>query len=155
MTDNYSEHIDGLKSKKLDVLSLVEDESHFKVVMYEHEVTTFAGLEISPSRIISAVASDAGYDRIVEYRFNEWTFPKEGSGPLCVFEKFTFAHMFYLNQYMPASRKGHLMIYKCKFVRSRETSIWTGNKRVVAHKNQLPYGTVLADAVMIVESDRL
>jgi hypothetical protein len=87
----------------------------------------------------------------VTYRVNRWTRPIAGNGPLTVFRQLSDAQRFIVSSLLPEP-----IIKRCIYVKSDETSIWTkltdGNSWLgKIDLKYLPVGTVLADAVMLVE----
>ena len=86
------------------------------------------------------------------YEIGKWTYRAESDcrkgrklGPLCVFENLDEARDF-----IHAAHQCYC-IYKCRIRRSRAKFVWDNSFRRV-DKNRLPFGTVLADAVMLLET---
>ena len=82
------------------------------------------------------------------YELNKWTERKKGFGPLALFDDYYMA-LEYLGSYNPDKK-----IAICEYVLSEDKELWTVdeyNHTVFLHERQLPYGTILADKIKILE----
>lgn len=78
----------------------------------------------------------------VEYKPGKWARPREGMGPLCVFDSLDRAVWF-----LSAFRKISYAIFECEIEPSDRDVLYDG----FVHKRSTPQGTILAEAVMITE----
>lgn len=97
---------------------------------------------------------------IVRYAINEWARPNREEMPLMVFGNPYEAKSFIYNN---LSVNSHLHIYKCKYIKSKKRWGWClgftedvlvkrKQKKKISHLlGKLPDGTILADAVMLLE----
>lgn len=97
---------------------------------------------------------------IVRYAINEWAKPNREEMPLMVFGNPYEAKSFIYNN---LSVNSHLHIYKCKYIKSKKRWGWClgftedvlvkrKQKKKISHLlGKLPDGTILADAVMLLE----
>ena len=58
-----------------------------------------------------------------EYRLGEWTRPKEGNGPLCVFGLLEDAE-----QFMDVYGESNCYIFECEIVPSDEKTVWVNSE---------------------------
>lgn len=86
----------------------------------------------------------------VPYNMNEWTIPKGGNGPLCLFRTLDSALKFVNSHFLP---EDGVEIHRCIYEPSKSTSIWRHWSRSTDLRF-LPLGTVLADAVMILRKEK-
>lgn len=98
--------------------------------------------------------SAMGVRAVVEYQVDKETRPKEGNGPLAVFDNLEDAQKF-VSFYKP---DGVSSIFKCEYELSDEKELWymiysgtKATKMTAPGSFQLPRGTVLADTVIITE----
>lgn len=96
-------------------------------------------------------------DFAVEYKLNEWVYPKFKEAPLMVFRTYDEAYDFRKKE-----RYNHLMIYKCEYKKSKRKWGWCldnvaaavilkmRRKRASHLFQELPAGTIFADAVKLI-----
>ena len=82
----------------------------------------------------------------LEYKFDRWTWPKDGWGPLCVFTTRKAARNF-------VSWEG-LRVIRCKYIPSPLTKVWNCNGSAF-QLYELPYGKALASAVKLIKQRKL
>lgn len=97
-------------------------------------------------------------DFAVEYKLNEWVYPKFKEAPLMVFGTYEEAEDFRKKEHWKS-----LIIYKCEYKKSKRKWGWCldntedvllkrRQKKKISHLlGKLPDGTILADAVMLLE----
>ena len=97
---------------------------------------------------------------MVKYAINEWVKPNKEEMPLMIFKSVHEAQTFIYNN---LSVNSHLYIYKCKYIKSKKRWGWClgftedvlvkrKQKKKISHLlGKLPDGTILADAVMLLE----
>lgn len=77
----------------------------------------------------------------VRYKCGEWVQPRKGCGPLCVFDNRDAARSFF---------SPHEAVLECFYTPSKQTAVWTNDYGRDRLLDELPSGTVLADAVYII-----
>jgi hypothetical protein len=92
---------------------------------------------------------------IVEYKVNEWVYPRRKCGPLCVFSDSSEAYLFMINQ-ADSFKFGEGELYLCEYVPSPELAVWTPSKANYPYPTTmpmllLPYTTKLAKKVKLIE----
>lgn len=88
---------------------------------------------------------DASHDTgCVRYPFGEWACPHIGCGPLSIFEHYEDATDF-VRLWGSSSHR----ISECWYVPSKQGMIWNGRRSVMPGP-ELPFGTILADAVYLI-----
>lgn len=114
------------------------------------------GYKVVDTVLASAIIGSLEF--CVNYKLNEWVFPKVKEAPLMVFDNFYDAKKFCTSE-----TYGHLSIYKCEYKQSKK--MWgccigrisevlrlkKQKKRVANLLSQAPDGTVFADAVKLIE----
>lgn len=78
-----------------------------------------------------------------EYKMGKITKPKKGNGPLAVFKSRKDAREFKCDTL-------GWKIFRCKYVPSKRRNLMIRGK-IATHLDCLPYGTVLAEEVMLLE----
>ncbi|MCB0448434.1 MAG: hypothetical protein KDD03_13185 [Gelidibacter sp.] len=117
----------------------------YKVVTYDM-MSYIISKELSEDRKFS-----------ITYVLNEWVKPKSKYAPLMVFADKTSVENF-----LTANNSGSGYVYKCEYVQSKRKWGWCFgyiNQQISLRKNKkravsfggLPRGTILADAVKLVE----
>lgn len=117
---------------------------------------TLIGYKVVNQSRKSAIISRS--DFAVEYKFNEWVYPKFKEAPLMVFSTYAEAEYFRNREHWKP-----LIIYKCEYKKSKRKWGWCLDnisdvvtlkiyKKKVSHLFQdLPAGTIFADAVKLIE----
>jgi hypothetical protein len=90
--------------------------------------------------------SETGPSMVI-YKELEWTTPKEGSGPLCVYGIGE-------GKYVYGEPYGSLRMYKCKYKPSNEYRVWRKDGSQTFLRGLLR-GTVLASAVMLLPTEEI
>ena len=88
----------------------------------------------------------------LDYPSREWVFPKDGCGPLAVFDTYEHART-WLALLVPDKRQGVFRIRECSYFPSRKSEMWigSGEKKLRMANEIFPPGTVLAHAVFCLE----
>ncbi len=102
-------------------------------------------------RLMSAFSDGAQ----VEYKIGEWVSRKEGNGPLAVFKDLDSAKQFMMGLGRPISKS----YFTCEYKKSKENGLYCYKKinsfLTAVFKQmysfELPYGTVCADKVKLIE----
>lgn len=91
----------------------------------------------------------------VIYPNRKWAYPRIGCGPLCVFQSHFEAKIFAdrMRGLPLTDKKVSIVIFICRYKPSAAFSIWVKGCERRA-KETTPRGTVLADAVMIMQGKR-
>ncbi|PSR26406.1 MAG: hypothetical protein C7B46_19965 [Sulfobacillus benefaciens] len=83
----------------------------------------------------------------VQYHPQTWVTPREGYGPLTVFQDWPSTLGYWNTRFRPGARQWR--IFQCVYTPSRWDKVWRANSGWMVQVAHMPPGTVLADAVMI------
>ena len=86
----------------------------------------------------------------IKYKLNKKVFPKEGCGPLCIFDNLENIKEFFLSY---NSTPINYRVIKCNYEESEEKKVWNDFEEIFLQV--LPSGTKLANWVELIEEVKL
>ncbi len=99
--------------------------------------------------ILCSCFNNQYYPGAIEYKVNEWVYPKIGNGPLAVFDNFENARIFQDDRFYR-----HHKIFSCLFIPNYyQDRLWFKSITIKGslRLGLLPVGTVLASQIILIE----
>lgn len=118
----------------------------FKIVFHEKKENKYY------SSLVYAVKDESLADVYIEYKHDEWVYPKYG--PLAVFDEIRHVIHFAVNEEIFYKTPENFLVFVCQYIPSKSNALWYYYKKsnipVSTELPSLPMGTRLASAIRLI-----